>query len=224
MQKTPFSLETVARQIRHRPRLATAVVVGVLTLLFAPWRFALSTRLLVAWDVGTGLYLVLAWIMMARAGLEHMRRRATLQDDGAIPVLVLTIVAALASLAAIVIELVGVKAYPPRVQSFHLALAGITVLFSWFFVHTAFALHYAHDFYVAATHGKPGGLEFPGEAAPGYWDFLYFSFVIGTTSQTADVSIASAGMRRLALVHGIVSFFFNATLLALIINIAAGLT
>jgi uncharacterized membrane protein len=224
MQKNPSALETITRQIRHRPRLATAVVVGLLTLLLAPWRFALSTRLLVAWDAGTGLYLVLAWVMMARAGLEHMRRRATLQDDGAIPVLVLTIVAALASLAAIVIELVGVKAYSPQVQSFHLALAGFTVLCSWFFVHTAFALHYAHDFYVAATRSKHGGLEFPGEAAPDYWDFLYFSFVIGTTSQTADVSIASAGMRRLALVHGIVSFFFNATLLALIINIAAGLT
>jgi uncharacterized membrane protein len=217
-------LRGTGRQVRVRPRLATAILVGVAAAILLPASLSGPTRTLAAWDAGTGLYLVLAWGMMLRGSVEKMRWRARLQDDGATVVLGLSVVAALASLAAIILELVGVKAYPPRAQTLHLALAGLTVLLSWCFVHTAFALHYAHEFYIG--HGENGcaPLEFPGGGHPDYSDFLYFSFVIGTTSQTADVSICSRPMRRLALLHGVIAFFFNTTLLALTINVAAGLT
>jgi uncharacterized membrane protein len=206
-----------------RPRLALAAGVFLTALLVLPRSVSGPTRTLVAWDAGTGLYLALAWTLMLRANVERVRTRAGLQDEGAAVVLALTVAAGLASLGAIALELVGIKSDPSHRQTLHLALAGVTLLCSWCFVHTAFALHYAHEYYVAGGKGCGPCLQFPGTEQPDYADFLYFSFVIGTTCQTADVSIASSSMRQLALVHGVLTFFFNTTLLALTINIAASL-
>ena len=214
---------TVLRQLRARPRLVLATAVCALVPLVLPASLAAPTRALVAWNLGAGLYLALALALMLRASVEDMRSRARAEDDGALAVLVLTLGAAVASVAAIVLELVGARELPPPTQAPHLALAAATILISWSFVHTAFAIHYAHEYYIE-HEGPPGpGLEFPGVEPPDYLDFLYFSFVIGTTSQTADVSIASPAMRRLALLHGVIAFLFNTTLLALTVNIAASL-
>jgi uncharacterized membrane protein len=210
-------------QVRARPRLALATGLCLAAFLLLPASLSGPTRALVAWNLGAGLYLALAWTMMLRCSVEKMRWRTRIQDDGAIAVLVLTLVAATASLAAIVLELVGCKNLPAAIQTPHLVLAGATILISWCFVHTAFALHYAHEYYVERGGPHRRGLEFPGTDLPDFADFLYFSFVIGTTSQTADVSIASRTMRRLALLHGVVAFLFNTTLLALTVNIAASL-
>lgn len=222
-RKTPTLPEKLFRQIRVRPRLATATGLGLLAALVLPQSLSGPSRALVAWDVGAGLYLVLALILMLGGTVERMRLRARQQDEGAAAVLGFTVAASMASLAAIVLELVGVKNYPPRVQTLHLVLAGVTIFFSWCFVHTAFAIHYAHEFYIDRGQESAPGLEFPGGRPPDYLDFLYFSFVIGTTSQTADVSIASRSLRRLALLHGVIAFLFNTTLVALSVNIAAGL-
>jgi uncharacterized membrane protein len=217
-------LHKLLHQVRVRPRLATATCLGLSAVFFLPRDISGATRALVAWDIGSGLYIVLAWTMMLRGTtVEVMRWRSRLQDDGAVAVLAITVAAAVASLAAIFLELVGVKDDPTSRRGLHLALAGVTILSSWVFVHTAFALHYAHEFYAERRAARDPCLQFPGGGSPDYLDFLYFSFVIGTTSQTADVSIASHAMRRLALLHGVVSFFFNATLLALVVNIAASL-
>jgi len=213
----------VLHQIRARPRLGLSTALCAAALFLLPASLSASTRRLVAWDLGAGLYLALAWAMMLRGSVEKMRWRARIQDDGAAAVLVLTLLAAAASLAAIGLELVGCKSLAPETQTRHLLLAGATILISWCFVHTAFALHYAHEYYVERGAPHRQGLIFPADEPPDYADFLYFSFVIGTTSQTADVSIASRSMRRLALVHGVIAFLFNATLLALTINIAASL-
>ncbi len=214
----------VLRQIHVRPRLTTSTLVGAGVLFLLPGVVSGPTRALLAWDVGGGLYLALAWTMMLRENMEKMRSRAMRQDDGAAAVLALTVFAAVASLAAILLELIGLKGYPASRQSLHLALAAGTILCSWCIVHTSFALHYAHEYYVALSRSERRCLAFPGNDQPDYADFLYFSFVIGTTSQTADVTIASGAMRRLALVHGVIAFFFNTTLLALSVNIAAGLS
>ena len=223
MARSKKPLGTFWHQIRARPRFAFSTVVGLVASIALPGSLSGPTRALVAWDTGSGLYLALAWAMMLRSSLEQMRRRARLQDDGAAVVLGLTVAAAVASLAAIVLEIVGVKSYAPRQQMLHLALAAATIFCSWCVVHTAFALHYAHEFYADGGESHRHCLEFPGGGQPDYVDFLYFSFVIGTTSQTADVSIASSAMRRLALLHGVIAFVFNTMLLALIVNIAAGL-
>jgi uncharacterized membrane protein len=216
-------LGTFLHQLRLRPRLVLATGVSVGTPLLLPATLAAPTRALVAWNLGAGLYLALALTMMLRGSVAEMRSRARAEDDGALAVLVLTLGAAVASVAAIVLELVGSRDLPPASQRPHLALAATTILISWSFVHTAFAIHYAHEYYIERDGPDRRALEFPGVEPPDYVDFLYFSFVIGTTSQTADVSIASPVMRRLALLHGVVAFFFNTTLLALTINVAAGL-
>jgi hypothetical protein len=135
------------RNIRVRPRLSAATAIGIVLIVLLPKTIAGPTRALLAWDLGAGLYLGLAWTMMFRASVEKMRWRARIQDDGAEVILALTVVAAVASLAAILLELIGIKGLSPRMQTLHLGLAALTILLSWSFVHTAFALHYAHEFY-----------------------------------------------------------------------------
>lgn len=105
----------------------------------------------------------------------------------------------------------------------HVALALLTIISAWLFMHTVFALHYAHDFYMALSRNEEnGGLDFPGTEHPTYPDFLYFSYIIGTSAQTADVSITNKHMRLLNLFHAVLSFGFNTTILAICINVAAG--
>jgi uncharacterized membrane protein len=221
-------LPYILRIIRARPRLAFSALVGLVTAVALPSAWSIATRLLLAWDAGVVLYLVLVYTMMAHSETGHIRTRALAQDEGRIAMLVLTVFAATASLAAILAELgsgQGVVQATGTVQaasrsSAQLALAAGTIVLSWIFIHTMFALHYAHGYYSARGAGK-NGLSFPGEEAPDYWDFVYFSVVIGMTSQVSDVAVASRPMRRSVTAHGIISFFFNAALLALMVNIAA---
>ena len=214
------------RLILSRPRLFSSMLVGALVVVFLPKSFALHeiTRAIVGWNVGACLYLMLAARMMFWTTREKMRSRAIEQDDGKFVVLGMVIVAAIMSLGAIVAELSVVKDMHGMLRYAHITLAVLTILSSWAFTQVMFALHYAHDFYVAKERGNSGGLEFPGVTAPDYSDFLYFACIIGTSGQTADVSFTSRTMRRIGLVHCVLAFFFNITLVALTINIASGLT
>jgi uncharacterized membrane protein len=208
----------LVRVVRSRPRLfisAAVAVLATLALAATSWRW--PTRMLVGWDLGVVLYLVLALQAMATSTVAHIRQHAAEQDEGQAAILILTVAAALASLAAIFAEL-GTSAGAAR-RPAHVALATITIVLSWALIHTIFALHYAHEFY-DVTEG--GGLAFPGgDPEPDYWDFVYFSFVIGMTSQVSDVGITSKQIRRTVAAHGVVSFVFNAALLALTVNLAA---
>lgn len=213
------------RQVRSRPRLFISTGVAIALAMLLPESVASHavTRWLIAWNAGTGLYVILAAIMMIRSTPHRMRHRAQLQDDGQLTILVLVVVAATASLAAIAGELAVVKDIRGLIKFAHIALAGITVLSSWAFIQVMFALHYAHDYYAAACHGRPAGLEFPKEESPEYGDFFYFAAVIGTSGQTADVSFVSKPMRRIGSLHCILAYLFNTTVLALLINIGASL-
>lgn len=208
-------------QIRVRPRLTLSAIAGLAALALLPTGH--MARSLLAWDLGAGLYLALGWTMMFRASVDHMKWRARVQDDGASVVLFLTVAAALASIAAIAMELSNLKTLPLPRQGLRLGLVALTFAASWFLVHTAFALHYAHVYYVEQGRDHAPSLEFPRQESPVYIDFMYFAMVIAMTSQTADVAIASTRMRRLAMMQGLIAFAFNTTLLALTINIAAGL-
>ena len=210
------NLPLPVRVVYGRPRTFIAIAIGIIAFFLLPDTRRLATRLIVGWDVFASLYLVLAYIMMLRCDVGHIRRSAVLQDDGRFLLLLLTAFGALASLAAIVFELGASKGNPAG-----LILATVTIVLSWMLVHTAFALHYAHEFY---RGNKPGGLQFPSGDAhedADYWDFVYFSFVIGMTAQVSDVGITDRIIRRTATVHGIISFVFNTALVALMVNIAA---
>src|SRR3954447_24604628 len=204
------------RFVYARPRTFIAIAVGIVAFFLLPGSLRLVTRLLVGWDVFAALYLVLVFTMILRSGVRHVRRNAALQDDGRFLILMVTALGAFASIAAIVFELGASNRSAPG-----LILATVTIALSWAAVHTAFSLHYAHEYYCGS---QPGGLQFPNgdpDEDADYWDFVYFSFVIGMTAQVSDVGITDKIIRRTATAHGIVSFVFNTALLALMVNIAA---
>ena len=208
--------------LKAQPRLLTAALVSALVWLFLPREWRASTRLLVAWDCATGLYLMLAMVMMARSNVDRIRHRAASKDEGKAVILGLTTITALVSLAGIMVELAAAKTSKGHGEWQHIAVAGLTVLLSWTFLHTIFAIHYAHEYYVGAEGELAEGLEFPGREPPDYWDFVYYSFVIGTACATADVNVTSKIMRRTTALHCVIAFFFNTTILALTVNIGAG--
>jgi uncharacterized membrane protein len=216
----------LVRMIRARPRLFISALFGLAIGILTPSSWREITRWLVAWNAGISLYFILTGWLIVHATPVSIRRQADLQDEGRFIILILTSISALSSIGAIVAQLALVKDTTGLMKSLHIGLAAATILSAWFFIHLIFALHYAHDYFAAAKgtdKGLRGGLHFPGTDKPDYYDFLYFSYVIGVASQTADVEITSKGMRRTALVHCILAFFFNSAVLALTINIAAGL-
>jgi uncharacterized membrane protein len=204
------------RMLYARPRTFFSIAIATAAFFLLPDSLRLLTRLLIAWDVFAASYVVLACVMMFRCDHSHIRRNAVLQDDGRFLILLVTALGAFASIVAIVLELGASKR-----GVYELTLAVVTIVLSWAAVHTTFALHYAHDYYRGA---KPGGLQFPSGDKPApadYWNFVYFSFVIGMTAQVSDVGITDRIIRRTATVHGIIAFVFNTALVALMVSIAA---
>jgi uncharacterized membrane protein len=211
--------------IHAHPRLFVAIATGVMLYwLVAGWRGPIS-GFLVAFDGGALTFLTAVWFMMAQATEDDVRRRAEIEDEGKYTVLGFGAAAAAAVLLAIVFELNATKTVQSPAP--HIALAAATILLSWFFMNTIFALHYAHGYYGDADPSdeyKPiGGLDFPGQLQPDYWDFMYFAFCIGMTFQVSDVEIESPHLRRIVLAHSVMSFFFNVAVLALTVNIVAQL-
>ncbi|HEY9771549.1 MAG TPA: DUF1345 domain-containing protein [Coleofasciculaceae cyanobacterium] len=204
-----------------KPRLFVAIVGSVLIYILTPQWLQLYTRIIIAWNAGVIVFLASVFLMTSRATSEKMRSQAQRQDESRWIILIVVVVAACTSLLAIVFMLNGSKNSQPLLI-LHIILALFTIFASWLLIHTMFALHYAHLYY-QNNHQQLEPLEFPGEKLPDYADFIYFSLGIGMTSQVADVQIASRILRRLALVHQVLSFFFNTLILALAINIMASL-
>jgi len=219
------SLRTLVHALRVRPRLYAVAAIAVAVGCLLPRELAehALSRWLIAWNTGAWLYIALAATMMVRSSEHHMRERAQLEDDGKYVILGMVVFAGVASLVAIAGELAVVKGLHGWSRQAHVALAGSTVLSSWGFVQVMFALHYAHDYYAAACHGRRPGLQFPGDEDPDYGDFFYFAAVIGTSGQTADVCFVTKPMRRIGSVHCVLAYLFNTVVLALLINIGASL-
>lgn len=208
------------------PRSLIAIAIAAIAWL-ALWRLGIqpSTRLVGALDIGGVAFIALISGMVGSSSAESTRRRAERLDEGPVAMVVTIFGAALLGLGAIVLETRGAKDLPADIVRWHLALAAGSIVLAWLVTHALFGLHYAHRFYGNTDDAEShrGGLEIPGTEAPDYWDFLYFSFTVGMTCQTSDVQVTGRTMRRLTLVHGVLSFFFNTVVLALAINIAASL-
>lgn len=216
----------VMRYFRQKPQLPIAAAIGTLVafIFTAVTPVRMATALLIGWNTTTLLYLSFAFHVMFTAERERLTRTAHLYDDGENVILLISVLAAALSFAAIVFELASTQKAVGAGKALHVGLAGLTLLTSWTFIHTAFAFHYAHGYYAAQSRDtKTSCLIFPGKEAPHYTDFLYFAFIIGTSGQTADVSFASTEMRRIGLMHCVIAYLFNATVLALMINISASL-
>lgn len=198
--------------------LAVAILVGLAT----PRDWGWAARFATGWDAGVALLLILTFVRLVRTrSVETIRARAAALDDAGAAVLPLSVLAAAASIAIVV----GEAATTGKAHAGGMALLALgTVFLSWTFIHLIFAQHYAHEFYAPGPCGEGfrGGLRFPGEDPPDYWDFLHFSFVIGVAAQTADIQIASRRIRHVATLHSVVAFIFNTVIVALAVNGAVG--
>jgi uncharacterized membrane protein len=208
------------RVLLARPRLLVSILIGLCVVALLPLyseQFRGVTRVLVGWDIGVALYLLLAFWMIATSDVAQIHRQSLAEDEGSFAILVLTIVSAAASVGAVF----GWLEYATRAETFTapgLLFLLVTIMLSWTFIHTMFALHYAHEYY--AEHGKRGGgLIFPRDHEPDYWDFVYLAFSIGTATSVSDVEVTSKRIRRTVTLHGIVAFFFNVTVIALTVGL-----
>ncbi|RYZ93734.1 MAG: DUF1345 domain-containing protein [Sphingobacteriaceae bacterium] len=179
------------------------------------------------WIAFSVTVMVLDWIIILSAHPREIRKIASLEDSSRTIIFLFVLIASLVSLIAIYLLLKSYKGQAESEASGNIILAMVEVVTSWFMVHTLFAMRYAHLYYDAANTNRAlnthNGLQFPDETQPDYLDFVYFSFVVGMTFQVSDVEISSRRIRRLALVHGLVSFAFNTAIVALSINVISGL-
>lgn len=207
---------------RNQPRLTIAVILGVAATLLLPASWQLLTRALIGWNIAVWSYLgAMAWLMM-RASHVRVRTIAEQQDKSAAIVLAIMSVAAVISLSAIILELTTIRGLDLHQRLIHYAFTAATVFGSWLLLGTLFTFHYAHLFYMSPADKR--SLAFPNqEADPDYWDFLYFSFTIAVAVQTSDVLVMTRSTRKVVLAQSILSFFYNAAILGLSINIAASL-
>ncbi len=202
-------------------KLLTSIVAGVVLFFVLPVHLSLVARVLVSWNGGAILFLTWVFVWMSNCTAEQLYIRYKEEDETAALILIVVTCAALLSLVAIILLLSTVKQVAGTERVLHIGLAALTVMSSWLLVPTMFTLHYADAFYSASDDDRP--LLFPQTARPVFWDFAYFSFTIAAACQTADVSTANSSIRRTVLVHSVIAFVFNASILGFAVNISAGL-
>jgi uncharacterized membrane protein len=212
-------------------RLLVSAAIAATTLVFIWGKFSLPAEVLVTWSAFGISIILMDWVIILSSHPKEVKRIAKIEDSSRVLIFIFVIVASLISMLAIFFLLKSSKQLPPGVVTGHVLLGMASVIISWVLVHTIFTLRYAHMYYATDTDGdnktKPvGGLEFPGDDKgfePDYLDFVYFSFVLGMTFQVSDVEISSRQIRRLAWMHGMISFTFNTAIVALSINVISGL-
>jgi uncharacterized membrane protein len=207
------------RFVRARPWLTVSTTVSIIAcVVMSLWKVKPATALLLSFDLGALLYLCMLARLFVRTRAEHMARQACTQDTGRRSTLCIAVAVSGVVLVALSTELHAAKSGGATAMG----MAALSIVLSWLFMNTMYALHYAHGYY--GDFGKQHeGLEFPGTKRPDYWDFVYFAFVIGMCFQVSDVQITSQTLRRTALLHSVVAFFFNVFIIAISVNIAAGL-
>jgi uncharacterized membrane protein len=214
-----------SRHLYAQWRFLVALAFGVVVALVVPLDDTVP-RVLAGWNAGGLVYLILVGIKMGQAEAEGIKRQAGIERESRIVVLVAVIFGSIFTMLALFAQLMAIKSEHGMDRSLSIGLSVSTIFLSWLLIHTVFALFYAHEFHSegrGGSKGQGGGLKFPDDSTPDYLDFLYFSFVVGTTAQTSDVDVCSRAMRRVVMLHGILSFFFNTAVIALAVNLAAQL-
>jgi uncharacterized membrane protein len=204
-------------------RLAISLAAALLAFLVEWDSVSWHARVVAAWDLGACTFLGLAWMLASQSDAKSTRDHVLSQDLSGYLIFLFVVSASCACVVALGFVVGPIRALPFWSRAWHLVLTVGALLSSWLLIHTVFAFHYAHRF-DSGPRGRgsqPPPLQFPGGREPDYMDFIYYSFVVGMTSQVADVAIASPEMRRLTMIHGIIAFLFNIAVLALSINIFA---
>lgn len=209
------------RTLRLHGHLFTALLMGV-AVAFISGAADPALRVILGWNAACALFLGLAlWRVLRARDAADIRRRAQALDEGGRWVLPLSVLAAVFALGAVALEAAGGH---DRTSWPMTGLTVLTLILSWTFVQTLFALHYAHEFYAPDDKGRDrGGLLFPGDTPPDYWDFIHFAIVIGVAAQTADIQITSRAQRRVATLHSLTAFVFNTVIVAMAVNLAVNL-
>jgi uncharacterized membrane protein len=205
----------------QHPRLWLSLLAGCALFFFLPHDWSILNRVLVCWNGGVTLFLALILFWMTRLSAAQICTRYIEEDESAPFILAVVIIAAVASLFAILEPLATIKQVSGSVRAAHFALAAVTLINSWLLVPTIFTTHYADMYYSANEGDRP--LHFPNTPMPVFWDFAYFSFTISAACQTADVSTQQAGVRKIVIAQTLISFLFNASILGFAINVTAGL-
>jgi uncharacterized membrane protein len=215
----------IYHQVRVQIRLIISIAVGLLVWFLLPLDDQID-RILAAWNAAGWLYIVLLLVMMMRAEIEGIKRQAAIEEESRAAALIITTLGAIFMFLAIVAQLSAIGEESGLERKITFALSFSTILVSWLLVQIVFAVYYAHEFHSESKRdirGSGGGLKFSGQGIPDYLDFLYFSFVVGTTNQTSDTAVTSRPMRRMVMIHGLLSFFFNTMVIALTVNLTAQL-
>jgi uncharacterized membrane protein len=205
----------------EHPRLWISFIAGVALFFLLPHGWSVLSRVLVCWNGGTFLFLALIFFWMTRLTAAEICTKYVEEDESAPFILAAVVVAAVASLVAIVEPLATIKQVSGAARAAHFGLAALTLIDSWLLVPTMFTTHYADMFYSAKEKSRP--LRFPNTPEPVFWDFAYFAFTIAAACQTADVCTENAEIRKTVLLQTLISFLFNAALLGFAINVTAGL-
>ncbi|PAW78496.1 MAG: hypothetical protein B9S32_06115 [Verrucomicrobia bacterium Tous-C9LFEB] len=209
----------------HRFLIATAL--AVLTFLLVPKSLPLPTQFISAWEMFALTNIVLAAFVLSTKDPYEVRRNARLQDASRTFLFIVAVGAALVSVFAVFFVMDNSRSVSHERMAGKVLFSLAAIVLSWTLVHTLFSLHYAHLYYFDAHNVErekiKGGLIFPEDDAPAFSDFVYFSFVIGMTCQVSDVQITSKRIRRHVIWHGVISFIFNTAILAMFVNMVAGL-
>ncbi len=216
-----YGIRQMIKQLSQHVRLLLSVFTAGVLFFLLPRYWTELTRVLVSWNFGVLLFLVLALRLMTKLSATQISERYKEEDETAPVILIISVIGAILAVASIVAFLSELEHADRTEKSLHIALAAVTVVDSWILIPTMFTLHYADMFYSTGPDDRP--LRFPDTGMPVFWDFAYFSFTIAAACQTADVSTAQGAIRKVVIVHSVLSFFFNASILGFAINVTAGL-
>jgi uncharacterized membrane protein len=224
--RRPVKLLGALTRLDSHHRVFISAIVGAIVLAATSVELPLTARIALTWTAFAGAMLLLAWGVILSGDPVTVRRSAVLQDAGRSLIFTLVLLASCGSLW-VVWTLIGLaRGQSGGTYAFYMTVAPVSVVLSWCLVQTLFALRYAHIYYgagqIQGTHH--GGLKFPGDHLPDYMDFAYYSFVVGMTAQVSDVQVTSRLLRRVTLLHGVISFAFNTIILALTISALASAT
>jgi len=213
--------------IDPRVRFILGIIIGLLFYFFLPHKIRFEIRLLLAWDAGVLVLLLIILMMMKTSNAEQTLQRTQRQEPSNFTTLSFTVFISVSSMVAVAFMLNDGQEWKAVPANVHLGLCTVAIFCAWFLLHAFFALHYARMYYDEIDEKSEGdykkGLEFPGGELVDYWDFMYYSFTIAMCYQTSDVSVSSAPMRRLTLIHSILSFIFVALVIGLVVNVVSNL-
>jgi uncharacterized membrane protein len=211
------------RILRARPYFSTGYALGLISYFLLSPVSSTATRAVLAWDIGSAIFLLLSAVSMFRVKHRDIMFDAKRHQEGEWTVFSLTVAGAIMSFVAII--LFSRHSGHKPLEGFYIAVVVATLALSWLTTHVSFAYRYAHEYYSfdLGREEIDRGIEFPQDDKPDYLDFIYFSFVVGMTFQVSDCNITAKKLRRLATLQGLIGFLFNTVILALSVNIAASL-